>query len=218
MAYVNMSSIYNKIKAFSETDIGKEKMRDAIREKRKSGDGKTAFGSEILTTKRMAELAEELITVIRNTAASYDLAPSVMEHFDSLRYIVQDHGDDTFECDIYFADDLSRDSLETDYNPGDGIDNIIALFNNGYVASAPKYGWWNGHSPTGESLGHSLTGDESYAYVKGKQARPSLHFMQRSIDEFYSKYKNKYPLSVVLNDAVYDGNYAGSLNGFITKR
>ena len=217
MATVNMQSIFRKCKEWSTTETGKARMREVIAQKRKDGTAVTAGGSEILTQAKMAALANELISILRNTAASYDLAPSVMAHFDSLAYVVQDLGNEQYECDIYFADDLSRESLETDENPGEGINNIIALFNNGYVASAPKYGWWNGHSPTGNESPYRSGVNAASAYIRSTQSRPSLHFMQRAIEDFASKYQAKYPLAVVLNDAEYDGNYAGSLNGIITK-
>lgn len=217
MAEVNLTSIFNKVKEYSKTPVGKQKMRQAITTKTKGGVGTTGCGDEILTTTKMAELAKELISTIKTTAASYDLANSVMAHFDSLTYMIQDMGNGNYECYIYFTDDLSRESLETDESQGDGINNIVALFNNGYVASAPKYGWWSGHSPKGESIGRSLTGTENYAYVKGVQARPSLRFMQRAIEDFCGKYQGKYRMTVALNDSEYDGNYAGSLNGIISK-
>lgn len=216
MAEINWSKIEKKVSAFSKTPTGKKMMSDKIKEYQKTGQ-KSANGGEVLTRQRISELAGELITTLKMTAASYDLAPSVIAHFGSLDYYVQENDDGSCDCFIYFTDDLSRESLETDYNQGDGIHNIIALFNNGYVASAPKYGWWNGHSPKGEAISRGLTGDESFAFVKGTQARPSLHFMQQAIQDFANKYKGTYPLSVMLNEDVYDGNYAGSLNGFISK-
>ncbi len=216
MAVINMQSIFSKCKEWSESKKGKEQMRRTINQMQKSGQRITAAGSEVLTKTKMSELADELISILRNTAASYDLPSSVLDHFDSLTYVVQDLGNSEYEFDIYFADDLSRESLYTDYDQGSGINNIIALFNNGYVASAPKYGWWENHKPTGESIIRSAVGGRD-AYIRSLQGRPSLNFMQRAIQDFVSKYQGKYPLSVVLNTAEYDGNYAGSLNGTITK-
>lgn len=215
MANINMSSIMSKVSKYATSKDGKKRINDVLKKYRDEGRAKTEGGSEILTKARMAELATELISILKTTAASYDLAVSVMKHFDSLDYIFQDLGDDKFECYIYFNDDLSRDSLETDYNQGEGINNIIALFNNGYVASAPKYGWWNGRTPSGESVYRSGVGSAN-AYIQGTQARPSLRFMQSAIEDFYSKYAKRYAMSVVLDDD-YDGNYAGSLNGVISK-
>ena len=217
MAEVNMSSILSKCQAYSKTADGKQKMKEVVIQKMRNGDGRTGCGDEILTIPQMNVLAKELISTIKLTASSYDLAESVMRHFDSLTYTVIDAGDGIYECYIYFTDDLSRPSLETDENQGEGINNIVALFNNGYVAKAPKYGWWNGHSPTGESVGRALTGTESYAYIKGTQARPSLRFMQRAIEDFASKYLDKYVMSITLNEDDYDGHYLGSPNGIISK-
>lgn len=216
MALINEASISKKLKQWSLTKPGKQRMSDAIRTMKKQGKRKTAGGSEILTIPMMQALAQELIHTLKTTAASYNLAPSVMKHFDSLDYAIEDSGSGDYECYIYFTDDLSRNSLETDDSQGEGINNIVALFNNGYVASAPKYGWWNGHSPTGESVYRSGQNNNS-AYVRSTQARPSLHFMQAAIEDFYKKYKSKYKMSVLLNGSEYDGNYAGSLNGKITQ-
>lgn len=217
MAELDLASILNKCKSYSKSSQGKAKMREAIKTKIRNGESATGCGDEILTIAKMNELATELISMLKLNASSYDLAESVMKHFDSLTYTIQDMGDMNYECYIYFTDDLSRDSLDTDVNPGEGINNIIALFNNGYVASAPKYGWWDGHSPTGEAISRSTSGLEKYAYIQGTQARPSLRFMQRTIEDFYSKYSGKYPITVLLNEDEYDGNYDGSLNGIISK-
>lgn len=207
MAYINISSVMSKVNSYASSKEGKQRMRDVIKKYREDGKRTTDAGSEIITKARMDELARELIVILKTTALSYDLPSSVAEHFDTLDYMFQDLGDDKFQCFIYFNDDISRESLETDYNQGEGIKNIIALFNNGYVTSKPKYGWWNNHEPTGESINRAMTGGESYAYVKGKEARPSLRFMQSAIEDFYSKYAKQYGITVTLNDD-YDGDYA----------
>lgn len=210
MAKINMSSIMSKVRRYATSKDGKKRMSEVLEKYRKEGRDKTEGGSEVLTQAKMTELAVELISILKTTAASYDLASSIMQHFDTLDYIFQDLGDGRFECYIYFNDDLSRDSLETDYNQREGINNIIALFNNGYVASAPKYGWWDGHTPTGES-GYRSGLNSTSAYVKGTQARPSLRFMQTAIEDFYSRYAKRYAMTVVLDDE-YDGD------GIISKK
>ena len=210
MAKVNMTAVRKKIKAYAACTGGKMKMKEAVQKKMKEG-GRTSCGSEIPSYAKMAELAEELIRVIRNAAASYDLPESVMAHFNSLQYVVTELGDFNYECSIYFTDNLSRESLLD----GEGINNIVALFNNGYVASSYAYGWWNGHKATGtaETMYRSTDSD---AFIRSMIGRPSLHFMQAAINDFVSKYK-KYNISVFLNESEYDGNYAGSPNGYITQ-
>lgn len=205
----------NKVNKYANSKEGKSKVKTIIDDYVFKGVNKTDEGSEILTKAKMTDLTIELIDIIKRSAKSCDLPDSVMAHFDSLDYIVQDLDDNKFEFCIYFKEDLSRESLETSYNQGEGINNIIALFNNGYVASAPKYGWWNGHAPSGESVYRSGVGDTS-AYIQGMQARPSLLFMQRAVSDFYNKYKNIYPINIILNDD-YVGHYNGSLNGVIRK-
>lgn len=215
MTTINMSSIMSKVRRYATSKDGEKRMNDVLEKYRKEGKSKTDGGSEVLTKARMVQLAQELIDIIKTTAKSYDLPDSIMAHFDSLTAMFEDIGEDRFACYIYFADDVSRPSLENDYKQWGGINNIVALFNNGYVASAPKYGWWNGHKPTGESLYRSGAGSTD-AYIQGTQARPSLRFMQTAIEDFYSRYANKYAMTLTLNDD-YDGNYNGSLNGIISK-
>lgn len=216
MANINMSSIMSKVSKYATSKDGKKRINDILKKHREEGRVKTEGGSEILTKARMAQLAQELIDILKTTAQSYDLPDSVMAHFDSLTAMFEDTGDNRFTCYIYFADkNISRPSLENDYKQWGGINNIVALFNNGYVASAPKYGWWKGHKPSGESVYRSGV-ESANAYIQGTQARPSLRFMQSAIEDFYSKYAKRYAMTVVLNDD-YDGNYAGSLNGVISK-
>lgn len=217
MAQINMSSIMEKVKQHNRSDSGKKKIQETIKSYRESGKSKTDAGTELLTKPIAVQLAEELIDILQKTAKSYTLPESVLAHFDSLTYIFEDLGNGKFQCYIYFLDDLSRESLETDYNPGDGIHNIVALFNNGYVAGKPKYGWWNGTAPTGESIIRSGLGSiNNDAYVIGRQWRVSLNFMQSAIEDFYSKYSSKYAMSLTLSDD-YDGHYNGSLNGTISQ-
>ena len=218
MAVVDMNSIAKKCKAWSETQNGKKRMREEILQKARSGQRYSGCGDELVTDAVMDRLAMEMIDMLKRTAASYDLAPSVMAHFDKLVYTSRERRGGTMEYVIYFADDLSRESLTNHMREEDdyiGIDNIVALFNNGYVASKPVYGLWYGHESTvGSGQYRSLPG--VYAYVKSRQARPSLHFMQQAIEDFCAKYSKKYNLTIELAD-MYDGNYSGSLNGVLTE-
>lgn len=192
-------------------------MRKATQENIRSGKTLTGCGDEIATLEVMERLVKELIQTLRLTALSIDdeyLPDSVKKHFDSLQYVVTEN-DGVWEFSIYFSDDLSRDSLYTDYNQGDGIDNIVALFNNGYVASSYKYGWWDNHKPTGEWSLYTSGYNAQDAYIRSRQARPSLHFMQRAIHDFMSLYGCRYNIAVELDQYSYDGNYMGSLTGTV---
>lgn len=129
------------------------------------------------------------------TAASYDLPESVMKHIAGMSSENYIQTKDGFEIPLYFAGDLHRDSLENDLGYG-GINNIVALFNNGYTASNHVYGWWNGHTSTGESVTRSNGGD-NFAWVRSKIERPALRFIQQAISDFNGNYGAEYDVTAV---------------------
>ncbi len=90
--------------------------------------------------------------------------------------------DECYKIDIKIPpESLRRDSLYKDKYP-EGVDNIIALFDNGYKARKPVYGFWNTAGKT----------------VSSVTERPALHFMQEAIDEFNAKYGSLYGCKAVL--------------------
>lgn len=217
MATINLASISQKCKEWSETPEGKQRMKAAISENARAGRAATGCGGKITTLADMRRLSAEMIRMLQMAAAdaSYGLPDSVKAHFNSLDYIVTDGGDGSYEVAIYFRDDLSRPSLWNDQDY-EGIHNIVALFNNGYVASAQTYGWWEGHRPTGEWSSYASGGyDAADAYIRSNIGRPSLHFMQRAVEDFLSKYQAHYNVQVELDPYSYDGNYMGSPNGTV---
>jgi hypothetical protein len=137
---------------------------------------------------RATELALELIRMVQSR-----LPHSISEVGDALFYSeLTPKAGGGGEIAIYFDPEaLRRDSLQSEKY--DGIDNIVAMFNNGYRADGYVYGPWRGHSPT-----EGIT--EDYAWVWSKKEREALHFMQDAIEEFNSKYKDKYGATAVLGD------------------
>ncbi len=192
MGYINWGQIEAKIIAYSKTQEGKEKMRSAVRALRNGNKSETAAGYELMTYEKMRKLADELIDMIRTEAASYGLADSVMAHFNSMTYMIEDSGDGDVTYHIYFDDDLSRPSLLPSKYVG--IDNIVALFNNGYVASNRIFVKVNGIK------------------VPSRQFRPTLSFMQSAVDSFIDKYSGKYNITVDLGDEYNGGVFDGSFN------
>ena len=131
MASINIASIMNKVGAYSRSVNGKLRMRECIQRYSDEGKGKTEAGDKIITEKDMHMAAAKMIQVLRSTAQSYALPASVMSHFDSLdtSSIIEMPDGSSIIC-IYFGGDLHRDSLAPkDYS---GIDNVVALINNGY--------------------------------------------------------------------------------------
>lgn len=180
-AQIDMRSIMSKVSALSKSGTGKKMMADKIEEYKKEGVRQTAAGSFIVTEDVIHEIAQELIFDLQRMAARLQsegvLAYSVAKHFWSL-YVEAFQSDRAGNYKVYiaFADDLSRQSLlsysASGARTGEGIDNIISLFNTGYSARGAVHGFW-------ENAGVDTW---SVPY------RPRLGFMEDAIDKFNMKY------------------------------
>ena len=150
MASINIASIMNKVGAYSRSVNGKLRMRECIQRYSDEGKGKTEAGDKIITEKDMHMAAAKMIQVLRSTAQSYALPASVMSHFDSLdTSSIIEMPDGSSIIYIYFGGDLHRDSLAPkDYS---GIDNVVALINNGYENSWSHTTNRSSFHPTGRS-------------------------------------------------------------------
>lgn len=199
MAIINMDAISAKCKAWSETPEGKARMNAVVKEYAANGVSKTGCGGKVLTESDMWGAAARLIRVLQSTAQSYDLPDSIQKHFDSLEcskpYALPDG---TVEMYIYFEDDLHRDSL---YSEGyDGVDNIVAVLNNGYNARNYVYGWWDNHSPTGDNSYRSGGFNSKDAWVRSKKERTGLHFIQQAVQDFNGNYGYDYNVTAIVGD------------------
>jgi len=189
---ISESAIMSKLKAYANTPSGKRKMRACINEARDSGK-RLASGEVVVGPKQMTEMANALADMIRAR-----LPESIAEVGNTLKVIPpKKNADGSYEVVLRFdTDALRRESLDNDLGY-DGIDNIVALFNNGYHAKNYVYGWWENHSPTGDAVARSLPGDE-YAWVRSEKEREPLQFMQEAAAEFNSIYGAKYGVIVQL--------------------
>lgn len=138
---------------------------------------------------RMIKIANMFIQVLKDTASSrigYTAeTQSIQKHFDSLKAtepsLITRNGKTYGVIYVYFSDeDLSRESLllSDGRRTGDGINNIIALFNNGYeIASkiTPR-GIWEGHNDN--------------KAVRAKRKRERLEFMQSAASIVKRTYKD----------------------------
>lgn len=195
---VNMASIMQKIEAYSHSREGRQRIKECVERYAAEGIKVTAAGSRVITETDMWEAASKMIGVLRSTAQSYDLPESVMRHFNSLDcssiYRMPDGSSVIY---VYFEDDLHRNSLcPEDYN---GVDNIIALLNNGYHAKNYVYGSWDGHHSVGESVldGRSIG---SSAYIRSRKDREGLHFIQQAIQDFNGNYGTDFSVTAVAGD------------------
>lgn len=203
MSRINIDSIMKKVQAYANTSAGKALIKSKIKEYRETGIEKTAGGSVILTEQRMCRIAENMITILKTNAGLAKLPQSVLSHFDSLEYTRPLKLNDTsYFIEIHFTDDLSRLSLKImtgkykGKRTGDGIENIVSLFDTGYPMDdrslKPVHGVWDGHEEAG--------------IIRSRTFRDELRFMQNSIDEFNRVIGKRYGVVAYLNHE--DGYYA----------
>ena len=195
MARIDVNSIMSKVNSYAGSSKGKDRMEKKIKEYREGGVSKTDAGGSIITLKDMCTAAEEMIKLLQVSALQCGLPQSVLDHFASLTYRQPKpvgNGNKFYTVDIYFQDDMSRMSLlitsgdRVGQRTGDGIRNIVSLFNTGYDASSQVYGLWEG-------VGN----------VVSKQSRDGLHFIEQAVQEFNNKWGAKYNVQALVVSTEY---------------
>lgn len=155
---IDMTSINKKIEAFLNSPAGKKKIAQAVNVKISSIGAEEANAA-----------AQNMISVLRSTAGGYGLPESVAGCFDGLSASAPVKvSDNRYEVSINLGGNLARNSLAP--SKYGSVDNIVALFNNGYDAGNYVY-------PEGESK-----------YTRSRKSRPGLHFMQQAVSNFNSSY------------------------------
>jgi hypothetical protein len=197
-----------------KTPAGQKKLSDKLGEYRKTGVSKTAAGSQLVTTtvlNQMASRLRELIIEEADKAQSYHAGRNglVVGLPDSVRRNIQsfqltsayDDGKD-YVMNFYFTDDLYRPSVDTGntkYVYG-GIDNIIALYNNGYYTPKRTYGLWRrgGNALAISDDGRSTGNGE---WITTRNRMPDNEFMQKAEERFNAEFGAKYGVRLILGDA-----------------
>lgn len=182
MAGINIDSIMKKVSAYTKSSEGKGKMDERIVEIRKGKNGKTEGDGYVVTFEDMHRAAREMEDEARTVAQSHRLPDSVLDHFDSLEHTEPYYQKETgrYRVDISFGDNLYRPSLmivngrRKGSRTGDGIDNIVSLFDTGYEAGSRVWGEWSGH----EELG----------VIGSRTSRDGIGFMDEAIDDFNRKH------------------------------
>lgn len=184
MATINMSSIMNKVNAYGRSANGKLKMKECIDKYVEKGVRKTAAGDRVITETDMWTAATKLIKVLQDTARSHSLPSSVMEHFDKLECSkIYEMPDGSSVIYVYFGDDLHRDSLMP--QKYGGVDNIVALINNGYDEHPNMEKVW---------------GEWHDVRIHALSKRTGLHFIQQAIQDFNGNYGADYNVTAVAGD------------------
>lgn len=188
MATVNADSIAKKVKAYVDSSKGKQRMKSTLDGYIKKNVSETKAGSRVLTESDIMAAGEALARMIKAAANSSDIPASVASDIDSLRPgKLKKMPDGSYTLEFSFTADLSRPSLEP-YKYG-GVDNIVAIFNNGYPADKGKqeaiknvWGYWHG------------------AYIHALGYRQGLHFMQAAVNDFNANYGAKFNMFATLAD------------------
>lgn len=201
MAKININNIMRKVRAYSRTDAGQKNMDGVIEQYKKDGKHTTEAGGRIRTETDMYRAAAKLIEVMQTTAKSYALPESVLEHYNDLRTSqIFEQPDGTAVMYIYFTDSLHRPSLIPDEY--DGVDNIVAVLNNGYHARDYVYGYWDNHEPEGMT-GWSyldMRNIDSAAFIRSRKDRDGLHFMQQAVMDFNGNYGSDFNVTAEVGE------------------
>lgn len=186
MNAINIKSIMSKVRVYSKSDEGKAAAKEYLRRCIHDGRSETNGGSTVITYDIMNRAASTMIEKMKNIAHAKGLPTSVLDHFNSLTATepqVLDDGD-KYRIDISFGDDLSRLSFKIAHGKkkgeytGDGIKNIVSLFDTGMDAGRMAYGLWDGWEVLGP--------------VAGLTHRDELHFMSDAVSDFNREYGELY--------------------------
>lgn len=199
---VNIDSIMKKVGAWEKSDAGQKRIQEKITEYQKTGVEKTQGGTSLMTEAKAREAAQVFIDILIKKAEKQHLHSDVLFHIqNTYRSGPIIKGEKSWKLPLYFGGDLRRRSLrkaDGTYT-GDGIDNIVALFNNGYKANQWVFGEWEGHKAAkGERRGPN--GD---VWIRSAKERDALRFIQRAKFEFDNVYGKEHNIEVQIADTYY---------------
>lgn len=198
---INMSSIMDKVNAYADSKSGAEKKSNCINEYVQNGVRTTKSGGTIITLDEMVELADFLIfKIIVNTSGIIpgDVRNLIIEDLCVMQSPIymgkNENGIDMYELGIGFKNParLRRSSLSTrpyyqGTDPsimtsftGNGIDNIVSLFDTGYSTDVRKFGYWNPYET------------DTIVHTANRLSREPLGFIESSIIEFNNSIGKRY--------------------------
>jgi len=192
---LRLRSLKKKVFDYAKSEDGKNKMADRINDYIDGGTHETAARSSIVTKSDMEKVAQLMIATLKKH--SDGLPESVKAHFNSLKAsspkkLPKNGG---YSVGVYFDDDLSRPSLliihgkNKGKRTGEGVFNIVALFDEGYSAHKRVFGVWEREN------------DE--VYTGSRINREGLSFMQKAVTEFNSDYGKQYNVYAQINPEFY---------------
>lgn len=186
---INEQSLQRKLSQYTKSSAGKTAIQQKVDDIQKGVSTSSRGSGSIVTLKQGEDMAKDLIQIIKKhltlEASSIGLVGESLS-FTAPRKSAKGFYEIVISFDRHA---LRRESIlpKGDYPQAGGVDNIVALFNNGYKTKELKtvYGTWQS------------TRGNNYDVVS-KPERDPLLFMQAAVNEFNGKYKAKYGIIVTL--------------------
>ena len=162
---INENAIQSKVRAFGQTSTGKSLIKQAIQTKMETGVSICKITGNIVDEAKMMEAANKMKSLL--SQYSMGLPASIQAIVNNV-WIgpLRNIGDGKYEIDLSFQGSFTRPSLiPTRYGY---VDNIVALFNNGYYAK------------------HVVWAEHFGVKVGSRQERSGLHFVNQAVSTFNS--------------------------------
>lgn len=182
MAQINMSSILAKAKNCMNSAQFQNKIEQKTDAAIMTGRAISTGAEHSIIIGGASMAAAKFIEVLQNEIRSLGAGGGYANGklggtaVDALTHLehgsVQKIGKNKYLIEVWFADDLHRDSLAP--NEYDGVENIAALLNNGYSAGNTVYGIWHGNQTA------SLT------------QRDGAHFIESAVHNYMANYASEY--------------------------
>lgn len=182
MAQINMSSILAKAKNCMNSAQHQSKIEQKTDGIIMTGGVVSGGAGHSITIAGASMAAAKFIEVLQNEIRSLGagggyangkLGGTAVGALTQLEHgSVQKIGKNKYQIEVWFADDLHRDSLAPDEY--DGVKNIAALLNNGYSAGNTVYGTWHGNQTA------SIT------------QRDGARFIESAIHNYMANYASEY--------------------------
>lgn len=203
MANVDMASIMDKVKKYTESDDFKKRIAAKTDDIMLHGGGSSGSGSSLTITGasgaagKFIEVLQEEIRSLEATSGFADgkLGSTAVSALEKLEHGTPVKvGENQYQIDVWFSNDLRRDSLAPD--EFDGINNIAALLNNGYkdhgkmMTNNPVYGVWMGHSGSFN--------------IPALRQRSGAYFIQNAIRNYMENYAAEYGVIDIKVDDIYE--------------
>ncbi len=170
MASINMDSILAKAKAHMGSSAGQSKVNTVV-SKVMLGNIRLQSGGTAHTPE---EAASKFIEVLRGSINSAGLSEGAIGAVSNIEHgSAHSIGNNTYIIGVYFVGDMTRPSLdESNYG---GINDIVALFNNGVDHTMrPVHGLWHGRETWSRTV------------------IPGTHFIEQAVADFMGNYASEY--------------------------